>query len=331
MTMKVSVCIPTYNQGRYITQTIQSAAQQSFPPFEIIVSNDCSTDDTEEILQQLSREINCLKVVNQPVNAGMVPNTDAVLRMATGDCIVKLDSDDYLHPAYIEKLVQLLEQYPGAGYAHGAVQEIDDHGNNTRLRILARHTGFYPWYKALRDAVHGYQVAANIIMFRRSALEDVGYIGAQTGFAEDYYLSAQLAAAGYGNVYCNEIISSYRVWADAGHVRQRRKLAEINSLRKVFEEVMEPAYQQRNWSLKKLKECRTAFACQQSDCLSWSLYNAEEKEELLHALSRLSSAPKARLFASVYGGSFGQWLVSINRFKAAAKRSMKSLLYPVVH
>ena len=85
--MKVSVCIPTYNQSLYIEQAIQSAAQQSHPPFEIIVSNDCSTDGTAEILEKLAKEIPSLKVFNQPVNLGMVPNTNAVLRLATGEFI----------------------------------------------------------------------------------------------------------------------------------------------------------------------------------------------------------------------------------------------------
>ena len=71
-------------------------------------------------------------------------------------------------------------------------------------------------------------------MFRRSALEIVGFINAKTNFAEDFYLSAELAAANLGNVYFGEILSYYRVWADNGNVRQRRKLAEIMALRIVF-------------------------------------------------------------------------------------------------
>ena len=82
--MKVSVCIPTFNQAAYIEQTIKSCTQQTLKPFEILVSNDCSTDNTLEVLKRLSQEISILKVINQPGNRGMVPNTDAVLRAATG-------------------------------------------------------------------------------------------------------------------------------------------------------------------------------------------------------------------------------------------------------
>jgi glycosyltransferase involved in cell wall biosynthesis len=322
--MKVSVCIPTYNQCLFIEKAICSAAQQSYPPFEIIVSNDCSTDATADILEKLTKEISILKVINQPVNVGMVPNTDAVLKAATGELIVKLDSDDYLHPDYIETLANLLLKYPEAGYAHAAVQQIDEYDNATKTRSLARSTGFYSSEKALKDAIHGYQVAANIIMFRRSALSRVGYITAPTNFAEDYYLSAELAAAGFGNVYYSGILSSYRVWADAGMVRQKRKLAEIKALRYVFDEVLEPAFKKRHWSLKKLKQSRTGFACRQADCLSWSIYSVKEKEELLAELRKLSSTPKAKFFSSIYAGSFGRILLSITKLSAGLKQIIKT-------
>jgi glycosyltransferase involved in cell wall biosynthesis len=329
--MKVSVCIPTYNQSLYIEQAVRSAFQQSHPPFEIIVSNDCSTDATAELLEKLKKEISILKMFNQPVNIGMVPNTDAVLRLATGDFIVKLDSDDYLHANYIETLGNLLLKYPEAGYAHAAVKEIDEQGNITKTRSLVRSTGFYSSQKALKDAIYGYQVAANIIMFRRSALAKVEYITAKTNFAEDYYLSAILAAAGFGNVYSNEIHSSYRVWNDAGMVRQKRKLAEIIALRQVFDEVLEPAYKKRNWSLKKLRNSRTNFACRQADCLSWSIYNFKEKEELISELRKLSSTSKARLFASAYASNFGKILLSLGKLKAGTRQMIKTVFYPAIN
>lgn len=328
--MKVSVCIPTYNQASYIEETIRSCIQQSHAPFEIIVSDDCSTDQTGTILEKLKKEIACLKVIYQPVNIGMVPNTDAVLRLATGDYIVKLDSDDYLAPTYIEKLGKLLKTFPSAGYAHAAVQEIDNNGVFKRKRLLARKTGFYSSEKALKDAIYGYQAAANIIMFRKTALEQVGYVTAQTNFAEDYYLSAVLASTGFGNVYFHEILSFYRVWEDTGNIRQRRKLAEISALRKIFEEVLEPAFKHRNWSLKKLRNCRTHFACTQADCLGWKFYNKAEKKELTAELKKLSSAPKAKLYATLYLKEFGGVVSFFSKIRSVPKSILKTLYFLMV-
>lgn len=322
--MKVSVCIPTYNQALYIEQTIRSCTKQTVAPIEIIVSDDCSTDHTMDVLVTLAQEFSYLKIVKQAVNIGMVPNTDSVLRMATGDFIVKLDSDDYLAPTYIEKLGQLLQLHPAAGYAHGAIQEIDGKGIYKKQRLLARQTGFYDSDTALKNAIYGYQVAANIIMFRKTALEAVGFITAKTNFAEDYYLSAELAAAGFGNVFFNEILSYYRVWEDTGKVRQRRKLAEIIALRQVFEEVLEPAFKKRNWSMDPLNASKTNFACTQADCLGWQLYSQVEKEELAAELRKLSSAPKAKLFATLYLKEFGGILNIFKKFVSVPKSILKT-------
>ncbi len=304
--MNVSVCIPTYNQASYIEKAIRSAVTQTYPPFEIIVSDDCSTDNTSEILKSLQAEIPILKVIKQPINLGISKNTDFCLRSATGEFILRLDSDDYLLPIYISKLINLFSLYPDAGYAHGAVQEVDKDGNFLKVRRLARKSGFQSGTMALKAAIKGYRVAANIIMFRRNALEKVGFIAATTNFAEDYYLSASLAANNWGNIYVDEILSCYRVWLDTGKVRQKRKLVEIIGFRKVFEEVMEPAFTQRGLSLEPLKHSRTNFVCAHAVCLAWDIYTKDEKQQLIEEFGKLSNTSKANFFIWMYLNGFGK-------------------------
>ena len=164
--MKVSICIPTYNQGKYIELAVRSAEQQTLTPIEIIVSNDCSTDNSKEVLDRLEKEISILKVVHQPVNLGIAKNVDICLRLATGNYVIRLDSDDWLMPQFSEKLVHQLESYPSAGYAHAAVQEIDQLGNTLRVRKLSRGSGFQSGNEALKLTIKGYKVAANILMFK---------------------------------------------------------------------------------------------------------------------------------------------------------------------
>src|SRR5690606_11449056 len=113
------------------------------------------------------------KVVSQPTNLGMVKNTNTCLRMANGDLIVKLDSDDYLLPEYIQRLASLMVKYADAGYAHCAVNEINAVGHKLKTRILNRKADFKDADTALKESVHGYKVAANIIMFRKDVLEKV--------------------------------------------------------------------------------------------------------------------------------------------------------------
>jgi len=327
--MRVSVCIPTYNQVLYIEKAVRSVADQSIPPFEIIVSDDCSTDDTPKILKRLSEEIPILKVISQPVNMGISRNVDACLRAATGDYVLRLDSDDFIFPDFIEKISAGLDKHPSAGYAHAAVQEVDQFDKPLKQRKLARASGLQSPEDALKAAVYGYRVAANILMFRREALEKADYIAAKSNFAEDYYLCASIAANGYGNYYLNEILSSYRVWVDAGNVRQRRKLAEIIGLRKVFEEVLEPGFKARNWNTAILTRKRTDFACRHADCLGWAEYNSAEKEELKQELYRLSDARRTKLVAGMYVKGYGGILNKLKKILSLPKSVLKSLILHV--
>jgi len=322
--MKVSICIPTFNQEKYVELAIRSAHEQTLKPFEIIVSNDCSTDGTKAILDRLEKEIPELKIIHQPINLGIAKNVDACLRAGSGNYIIRLDSDDWLMPEYTQKLIQQLSLYPNAGYAHAAVQEIDQDGKPTIIRRLARKSGFQTSDEALHKAVSGYRVAANIVMYRREALEKVNYVSFNINFAEDYYMVTSISVAGYGNLYLNEILSNYRVWIDNNKVRQKRKLAEIEGLAKIFNDLLEPAFKKRNWNLSSIKSNRASFAKVHATCLGWSVYTKAEKEELANSIYNLSSDKSVVFVVKSYlsgaGFIFDAYTHSVSGLKLLIKK-----------
>lgn len=324
--MKVSICIPTYNQANYIELAVNSAVQQTFKPFEIIVSDDCSTDNTSVILKKLSAEISILKIIKQKQNIGIAGNVDCCLRHATGDFVVRLDSDDVLLPFYVEKLIKQLQKYPVAGYAHAGVQEVDQFGNFMDKRLLRRRLDYLSAEKALRSAVTGYRVAANIIMFRREALVAVNYLKGLPNFGEDYYLTSAISAKGFGNIYNAEILSYYRVWVDAKRIRQKRKLAEIIGIYRVFNEVLEPAFKNHGWDLRDVAKYRTRFACEHADCLSWDVYSASEKKEIIIELTKLSSDRIVKVYIWMYTNGLGQFLKVFMKSKSISKTVVKNFM-----
>jgi glycosyltransferase involved in cell wall biosynthesis len=92
---KVSILIPTYNQAQYIKQAIDSALGQDYPNLEVIVSDDASTDETKNIVEQYQDER--LKYYRNEKNIGRVANYRKLLyEYATGDYVLTLDGDDYL-------------------------------------------------------------------------------------------------------------------------------------------------------------------------------------------------------------------------------------------
>ncbi len=325
--MKVSICIPTYNQAQYLKGAVLSALNQSRPVHEIIVSNDCSTDHTAELLASLSKEIPNLKVFNQSRNLGISKNTDSCLRAAEGNFVVRLDSDDLLKPEYVKRLSNLLMNHPDAAYAHSAIQQIDQFGNSTKVRKLLRNQVYQSGNIALKASIKGYKVAANIIMFRRTSLEEVNYLTGRPDYVEDFHLAASLAAKGYGNVYLDEILACYRVWVDSNKVRQKRKLLEINGLNKVFNDVLEPVFIKNGWDLNSLKHHKTSIACRQTDCLSWGVYTVTEKKELEMSLKKFSTSFRTRLFIKLNSKGHHKMLNYYFILKSLPKVIVKKIIF----
>ena len=108
--MKISVLIPSYNAAGTLTETLDSVLQQTVSPYEVLVLNDGSTDNTAEVAAAHPLKAT---VIHQP-NAGISGARNALCRRAQGDVIAFLDSDDVWHPRYLEFQQQQWEEYPKA-------------------------------------------------------------------------------------------------------------------------------------------------------------------------------------------------------------------------
>lgn len=108
---KVSVCVVTYNQEKYIGQCLQSLVdQQTDFPFEIIVGDDCSTDGTREIVEEFRQKYpKLIRTVFRETNIGAVANLVDVYKRASGKYIAHMDGDDFASPNKIQQQVEALE------------------------------------------------------------------------------------------------------------------------------------------------------------------------------------------------------------------------------
>ena len=105
--MDFSVIIPAYNVSGIIERAIRSAAAQTFPPLEILVIDDCSTDNTVEVVEALGREIPSLRLLSTPVNGGPSAARNVGLRAAKADWIALLDADDAWKPGRLKRLSEV--------------------------------------------------------------------------------------------------------------------------------------------------------------------------------------------------------------------------------
>ncbi len=99
----VSVCIPTFNYGRFLPEAIKSVLAQSFTDFELVVVDNASTDETAELMEAFVRSDPRIRFYRNSENVGIVKNFNRALGHAAGDYVKILCADDLLAPSALER------------------------------------------------------------------------------------------------------------------------------------------------------------------------------------------------------------------------------------
>lgn len=103
----VSIIMPSYNTGRFMRDTIESVLAQSYTNWELIIVDDCSTDDTDQIVEQYLTD-NRITYIKNETNSGAALSRNRALREAKGKWIAFLDSDDLWEPNKLEKQISFM-------------------------------------------------------------------------------------------------------------------------------------------------------------------------------------------------------------------------------
>lgn len=141
---QVSVLIPTFNYGRFLPEAIDSVLEQNFQDFELLVIDDCSSDNTSQVMGRYCAKDRRIRFSANPQNVGMVNNWNLCLAQARGQYVKFLFGDDKLyHREALGKLVALLESHPSATLAASARAIMD--GRSRMVDI----------YRPLSDGIHG--------------------------------------------------------------------------------------------------------------------------------------------------------------------------------
>lgn len=167
---KVSVCIITYNHEKYIHQCLKSIVEQETNfSFEVIVGDDCSTDNTQDIIKSFSEKYSFISSILRKKNTGGSDNCRDVHDMAKGEYICHLDGDDLAFPGKLQAQANILDQNPTCMAVWHRVDFFDDHGNY----YSGKTADLSPFKKNIvtfSDAIRlGYVSVHSSLMYRRSA------------------------------------------------------------------------------------------------------------------------------------------------------------------
>jgi glycosyltransferase involved in cell wall biosynthesis len=125
---KVSVLVPTYNYARYLPEAIESVLEQDFQDFELLISDDCSTDGSREVIARYAAKDSRIRFQIHPTNLGMVRNWNWCLSEARGEYVKFLFADDKLASREaLGKLLQLLETNASVALAASARYVVGEH------------------------------------------------------------------------------------------------------------------------------------------------------------------------------------------------------------
>ena len=166
-TPKVSVLIPTYNYAYCLDEAVQSVLDQEFQDFELIIIDDCSRDNTDEVVEKYLSDPR-VSYYKNPVNLGLVGNWNKCLSYAKGEYIKFLCADDKFRPDLLEKFVLVMEQYPNVSLVVCNKSMFGKSFVTVELPLQYLHPGKEIIYHTLNTK--GWLGEPTCVMFRKSNL-----------------------------------------------------------------------------------------------------------------------------------------------------------------
>jgi len=128
----VSIIMPSYNTDKFIGESIFSVLNQTYINWELLIVDDCSTDNTKNIVKQFDDKR--IKFFQNEKNSGAAISRNKALREARGKWIAFLDSDDLWYPDKLEKQIKFMEDN-NYHFSYTNYEEIDEHANHSNILI----------------------------------------------------------------------------------------------------------------------------------------------------------------------------------------------------
>jgi len=170
----VSVIMPNYNYAKYIGKSIESVLNQSYKNIQLIVIDDCSTDNSVNIIKAYKEKDDRILLLQNTANSGVIFSRNQGIEHAKGEYIMMLDPDDYLQPGKIEIQVKaMLENNSNLSFTDINIIDVDDNSIKTRKHAFPQYN-----YKALLKRNF---VPHSTLMVHRSLLEGIRYDDVKKG------------------------------------------------------------------------------------------------------------------------------------------------------
>lgn len=209
----IATVIPVYNGAAYIGEAIRSVFQQTRLPHEVIVVNDGSTDDSADVLNQLSRTYN-FRIINCE-NGGQSAARNLGVERSNSDLIAFLDQDDIWYPDHLEALAApfLQAQRDNLGWTYSDLDEIDEGGRMVCRGVIAHHPHLiHPKADLITYLRQDMFILPSASLILREAYWKVGGFNERLSGYEDDDLFLRLFRAGFDCEFISRPLSKWRIY-----------------------------------------------------------------------------------------------------------------------
>lgn len=209
---KVSVIIPNHNHSEYLRQRIDSVLDQTYTDFELIVLDDCSSDNSKTVIERYRNNEKISHIIYNEQNSGSTfKQWNKGIQLAKGEYIWIAESDDWCEPTLLENLVKGLDENEECviaycqSYCITDGQQIKFQSNHTSLGEYVNGRDFISLYILLRNPIFN----ASMAVWRRKAYTEISGNFMQYKLIGDYYFWMELCTR--GDVYiCGKLLNYFR-------------------------------------------------------------------------------------------------------------------------
>lgn len=200
---RVSIVMPTYNVSTFLEETVKSVIQQSYSNWELVIVDDCSVDDTPNLIQELALSDDRIRYELSPENQGAGITRNKALSMATGQYIAFLDSDDLWHPEKLTKQLSFMAEH-GAAICHTSYEYIDEKGTKVAGRVQVSQC------VDLISNLKNTEIGTSTAMIDRARVEEP-FSFKPLRARQDLRLWIDLLGSGHNSYGLNQVLVKYRV------------------------------------------------------------------------------------------------------------------------
>ncbi|GAA5142150.1 glycosyltransferase family 2 protein [Thalassotalea piscium] len=254
--MLVSIITPSYNSSSHIRATYESIIAQTYLNWEWLITDDCSTDESWQLIQEFAQQDNRIKPLQNAVNSGAAVSRNNSIIRSEGEFIAFLDSDDIWLPQKLELHIAFMQKNY-ADLSFTSYYLIDELGNTLNTVVDSKLKGAFSYNDMLlKKATMG----CCTVIVRKNAFTDITMPLIRAG--QDYALWLKLLKTGKNAVIYNKPLSQYRIVSNSLSRNKYKKALKIWQVYREIEQLnlLKASYVFCHYALRallKINECDT--------------------------------------------------------------------------